>query len=171
MTTTNPDHLLDQAERLLAFPRPGPPRQADLRRAISNAYYGLFHFVSKAVADEFVGASRRRSARYALLYRSVDHRTLRDVSVEVQKERASNRYGPYVPRGGFDTNLVAFAEAAFWLQVQRHAADYSPLPTYTASDAKQAVRTARKAIRQFGEADEEHRRMFLTLLLCPPRQM
>lgn len=169
MAALNPDHLLDQAGRLLATPRPGPPRQADLRRAISNAYYGLFHFTLTAVADEFVGVAQRRSARYALVYRSVDHRTLRDVSLEATKPRASSRYAPYMPEGGFDTNLVVFSTAAKELQETRHAADYDPLLGFSTSEAKAAIGTARRAIRRFGEADGEHRKLFLTLLLCPPR--
>ena len=106
----NPDHLLDQAERLLTPTRPGFSRQADLRRAISNAYYALFHFVMRAVADEFVGARQRRSARYALVYRSIDHRALRDLSVEARKRQASQRYAAYVPKVGFEATLAEFSE-------------------------------------------------------------
>jgi hypothetical protein len=168
--TTNPDHLLEQAERLLASPRPGPPRQADLRRSISTAYYALFNFILRAVADEFVGAGRRSSARYALLYRSIDHRALREVCVESARQRASNRYAPYVPEGGFDPNILTVAAAVVELQSRRHAADYNPLTGFSAKDAELAVEAARRAVRRFGEADGEHRRMFLTLLLCPPRQ-
>ena len=168
--TTNPDHLLDQAERLLSSSRPGPPRQADLRRSVSSAYYALFHFVLRALADEFVGASRRRSARYALLYRSVEHRALRELCLEATKQRPSSRYAPYVPEHGFGAHLLAFSATAVELQGRRLAADYSPLASFSAKDAKLAVGAARDAIQRFGTADEEQRRMYLTLLLCPPRQ-
>jgi len=57
VATLNPDHLFEQAERLVAPPPAGPPRQVDLRRAISAAYYGLFHFCLIAAADEFVDAA------------------------------------------------------------------------------------------------------------------
>ncbi len=166
----NPDHLLDQAERLLTPTRPGFRRQADLKRAISTAYYALFHFVLRAVADEFVGARQRRSSRYALVYRSIDRRALRDVSVEAGKKRASQRYAPYVPEGGFGPKLGLFSDALSELREKRHAADYDPSARFTASDAKEAIDTARDAIRQFGDADEEQRKMYLSLLLCPPRQ-
>ena len=167
----NPDHLLDQAERLLAPARPGFRRQADLKRAISTAYYALFHSVLRAVADEFVGAKQRRSARYALVYRSVDHRTLRELAAEARKQQASNRYAPYVPEGGFEPGLVAFSKAVKDLRDKRHAADYDPLARFTAADAGKAIDTARDAIRQFGEASEEQRKVYLSLLLCPPRQV
>lgn len=77
MAVLNPDHLLEQADRLLAPPGGGAPRQVDLRRAISNAYYSLFHAVLTDAADDFVGSTHRQSPRYALVYRSVDHKSLR----------------------------------------------------------------------------------------------
>src|SRR5215216_7618181 len=39
----NPEHLFDQAEKLILSPPAGRPRQVDIRRAISAAYYGVFH--------------------------------------------------------------------------------------------------------------------------------
>jgi hypothetical protein len=51
VTILNPDHLFDQADRLIVSTA-GPPRQVDLRRAISAAYYGVFHIVATAVADQ-----------------------------------------------------------------------------------------------------------------------
>lgn len=167
----NPDHLLDQAARLLIPARPGFRRQADLKRAISAAYYAVFHSVLRAVADEFVGAKQRRSARYALVYRSIDHRTLREVAVEAGKKRASQRYAPYVPEGGFGPELGLFSDAVSELRDKRHAADYDPLAKFTPSDAEKAVETARDAIRLLREAGEEQRKMYLSLLLCAPRQV
>lgn len=166
----NPDHLLDQAERLLTPTRPGFRRQADLKRAISTAYYALFHSVLRAVADEFVGAKQRNTARYALVYRSIEHRVLRELAVEARKQQASNRYAPYVPEGGFEPGLVEFSKAAKELREKRHAADYDPLARFSASDAEKAIATARDAMRLFRGAGEEQRKMYLALLLCPPRQ-
>jgi hypothetical protein len=34
----NPDHLFEQADKLIATPAVGAPRQVDLRRGISSAY-------------------------------------------------------------------------------------------------------------------------------------
>jgi hypothetical protein len=49
MPPLDPEELLEQARRLAA-----EPTQADLRRAISAAYYGLFHFFLTAAADMIV---------------------------------------------------------------------------------------------------------------------
>jgi len=169
VTTLNPDHLIEQAERLIAPPPAGPPRQVDLRRAISAAYYGVFHFCLTVAADEFVGVTQRATSRYALVYRSIDHKILRDLCVEAKKQTPPVKFLPYFPSGGFDANIQAFSAAAIELQEKRHLADYSPMPRFRTSDAKLAVSTARSAVQRFQAASEEHRKAFLTLLICPPR--
>jgi hypothetical protein len=169
MAILNPDHLLDQADRLVAAPTAGPPRQVDLRRAISSAYYSLFHATLIALADEFVGVSQRTTGRYVLVYRSVDHRTLKDICSEISRPKPSQKFAPYFPPNGFGPNIEAFALAAKDLQEKRHRADYNPEPRFKTSDAKLAIRTARTAISRFAGANAEARKGFLTLLLCPPR--
>ena len=62
-----PDDLLEQAYHL-ANREPESPKQASLRRAISTAYYALFHML----VDEAVGkwtVERQRS----ILARTFDH--------------------------------------------------------------------------------------------------
>jgi hypothetical protein len=169
VATLNPDHLFEQAERLVAPPPAGPPRQVDLRRAISAAYYGLFHFCLTAAADEFVGVTQRVTSRYALVYRSIDHKALKDLCVETKKQPPPAKYVPYFPTGGFDPNIQAFSQAAIELQEKRHRADYNPQPRFRTSDAKLAISTARSAVHRFQTAKKEHRKAFLTLLICPPR--
>jgi uncharacterized protein (UPF0332 family) len=169
MAILNPEHLLEQAEKLVAPPAAGPPRQVDLRRAISSAYYGLFHFALTEVADEFVGATQRTSSRYTLVYRSIDHRALKELCNEVRKQTPPSKYAAYLPAGGFDQNVQIFAAAAVDLQEKRHNADYNPQQRYTTFDAKLAIETARNAVLSFQRANLELRKAFLTLLLCPPR--
>ncbi len=169
MTRPNPDHLFQQAEKLVAPPSAGPPRQVDLRRAISAAYYGIFHFCLTAAADEFVGVTQRATSRYALVYRSIDHRTLKDLCAEARKSTPPVKYRPYFPFGGFDSNIQDFSTVTIDLQEKRHLADYDPQSRFRTSDAKLAVGSARSAVHRFLTADEEHRKSFLTLLVCPPR--
>jgi hypothetical protein len=84
MAILNPEHFFQQAETLLTPPSAGPPRQVDLRRAISDAYYELFHFAPTVVADEFIGVTQRTTRRYALVYRSIEHRSLKELCHEVR---------------------------------------------------------------------------------------
>lgn len=169
MAVLNPDHLIEQAERLIAPPPAGPPRQVDVRRAISAAYYAVFHYVLTAVADEFVGKTKRATKRYALVYRSVDHRGLKSLCNEAKQQQLSPKYQRYVPSKGLGPNIQAFASALVELQEKRHAADYDPSIRVKTSDAQVAVATARSAMRRFAKASSSRRKAFLGLLSFPPR--
>jgi hypothetical protein len=46
--------------RKLAKASPQKPRQADLKRAVSTAYYALFHALAKDAADMLVGVGPSR---------------------------------------------------------------------------------------------------------------
>lgn len=60
----NPFDLLEAARILALADEQGAPRQANLRRALSTAYYALFHCLARCAADTVVGALKaRRSER------------------------------------------------------------------------------------------------------------
>ena len=126
MAILNPDHLLDQAERLTAPQGSGPPRQADLRRAISTAYYAVFHAVATEAADQFVAASQRDSPRYQQVYRSIEHKRLRSVCDDLAKSTPPARYARSLPTSGLGSDLVAVATAVGELQEGRNVATMTP---------------------------------------------
>ncbi len=169
MAIINHEHLFDQAERLIAG-EAGRPRQVDIRRATSAAYYGLFHAIITAAADQYVGVTNRHTSRYGLVYRSVGHDWLRDLCKEVQKPTMSDKFKPHVPKNGFGPDIVAFATAVIReLQQKRHAADYDVMISMNRSDASVAIGTARAALRRFNNASRSRRVAFLSLLLFQPR--
>ena len=165
MAILNPEHLLDQALRLVVPPPNGPPRQVDINRAISAAYYSVFHGVLIAAADEFIGLTKRTTYRYTLVYRSVGHRQLRDFCVDATKPSLPAKYKPYGPPIGFSVDVQLFGAAVAYLQERRHAADYDPSIRFRTADALLAVRTARTAHERFAQIGSDERQMFLTLLL------
>lgn len=162
------ERLLDQAERLIAD---GAMRasQEDLRRAVSAAYYALFHQCLAAAADTLVGEAAPAPDLYALAYRSVDHRRLVDLCGEYAKPSPSRRYAKHLPDGTRDEALVAYADMVLQLYQSRGLADYDPTWGVSASAAKSALDTARSAFARFEAADPEKRRRFLVLLHFPPR--
>jgi hypothetical protein len=164
----NPDHLLEQAQLMIVPPPAGPPRQVSLRRAISNAYYAIFHATLTAAGDEFIGVTQRSNDRYTLVYRSINHKALRDLCDAATKSQLPARLARYVP-AGFDPQIKAFATAAVELQERRHSADYDPSVRFRSADAIFALKTSRAALESLRDATMESRKMFLSLLLFPPR--
>jgi hypothetical protein len=169
MPVLNPDHLLEQADRLISPPGGGAPRQADLRRAISNAYYAIFHAVATQAADDFARRTQRQTPRYGLIYRSIDHSSLRRLCEDVIKTTLPAKYSRYQPMGGFGPDLAAVATAIVDLQEKRHLADYDPLFRAVMSDSISAVATARAALALFRNANRTRRKIFLSLLVFSPR--
>jgi uncharacterized protein (UPF0332 family) len=170
MSVPDPDHLLDQADRLIVSTGGGTARHVDLRRAISNAYYALFHAVTAQAVDDLIGSRHRQTTRYRLVYRSVDHKTLRRLCEDVVKPTLPRRYSNYAPDGGFGPDLKFLATTLVQLQNQRHRADYDPLFAATRSSAIATVQKARKALVHFRKAEQALRRDLLTLAVFPPRE-
>lgn len=169
MAVLNHDHLFEQADKLIASPPAGPPRQVDLRRAISSAYYGVFHYMLTAAADEFVGVTKKNTNRYTLVYRSIDHRDLRELCMETKKQTLTAKYQKFAPANGFGENIQAFASTFVELQEKRNSADYDPSSRMKTSDASLAIATARDAVGRFQKASAPRRKAFLDLLLFSPR--
>jgi hypothetical protein len=167
----NPDaeHLIDQAVRLARPLAAGPPRQVDLRRAISAAYYAVFHMTLGAAADAVIGRARRGTPPYALAYRSIEHKSLRTICDIVRRQPPPLRYRRYLPEPTFGPDLRAFARSAIELQEERYAADYDPVDQFPASRADHAINVARAALHHWAAAPETERRSLLMLLLFPPR--
>ena len=81
----------------------------------------------------------------------------------------AKKFKPYIPDGGFGEEIRSFALSALELQPKRHAADYDPLYYVKISDAMSAVSIARNAIDRLWAANIVERKIFLTMLVCPPR--
>ena len=170
MAIFSPDHLFEQAERLIAPPPAGPPRQVDIRRAISAAYYAVFSHICSRAADHLIGRSRRNDPLYGLVHRAVDHRGLKRLCEDLHKSNPPPAYTAFVPQSGLGRDFSDFALALIGLQEDRHEADYDPMVRLQASDALVAIDSGRAAIKAFNGLPAETRRTFLTLLLFPPRR-
>jgi len=126
LAVLNPEHLFEQAERLIVPPPAGPPRQ-------------VFHALLTAVGDELIGKTKRNTLEYGLAYRTLDHRRLLDLCSDVKKPDLPKKLKPYAPAGGFGPEIQALATAVIELQEKRHSADYDPMSRVKTADALLAV--------------------------------
>ena len=154
----NPQDLLRIAEGLargaLGSGR-GRPRQAELRRAISAAYYALFHTLALCGASTLVGAARanRSQAEWIQVYRALEHGYARN---QCNNRAAMSRFSPAIQNFG-----DMFSE----MQFQRQSADYDPNASFTRSEAVQFVDAAARVIADFENADAGERRAFAVFVL------
>ncbi len=150
-------HLFD-ASRMLAgapgtAPAPGRPRQVMLRRAISTAYYAMFHALCQSNADTLVGASRGRDANglWTRAYRALDHRP------------AKERLASYRP--GNNPGMIGFANRFGNLQDWRHDADYNPRKAFIRSQVVGLIDQAEAATQAFSRMPAAQRRALAVHLL------
>jgi uncharacterized protein (UPF0332 family) len=169
MAILDHDQLLEQAELLIQPRRPGPPRQVDVRRAISAAYYAVFHFLMAQAADLVVGSTRRREARYSIVYRSVDHAQIRSLCQTIKAAQPDPRMAAPVASMRTGESVKLFAAVVQDLQAQRHTADYDAAESLRTADAVFAIALARKAIQSWRLAPAQERAAFITLLLFKRR--
>ena len=129
--------------------------KAAQRRAVSTAYYAVFHALCFICADELVRWSR--SNDIDPIYRSVEH----GFASKVLAGKRAAAIGERVLRIG-----AAFTD----LQKRRHAADYRP-PGLQVADgwATETIELARQTITAIEQLEEVERRRIAILLIARPR--
>jgi uncharacterized protein (UPF0332 family) len=125
------EDLLTLADRL-AHPAPGEPEQASLRRAISTAYYALFHLLVQEAAQIWLHST---SAHFAL-ERRFEHRVMKDVSRAVAQGTWKGWTTPAIPVPG---ELRSVAGTFVDLQDARHQADYDNSALWGYSDVHAVI--------------------------------
>ncbi len=125
------EDLLEQADDL-AHKELTDPKQASLRRAVSTAYYALFHLL----IDEAVGqwaVIRQRS----IIARTFDHAMMKKVCGSVADKAKS---GATLPK-----ELVTVATVFIQLQQDRHTADYDNSTYWSRVDVEHVLDLTRDA--------------------------
>jgi uncharacterized protein (UPF0332 family) len=155
----DPNHLLDRATRSLSTILPdADPREVDLRRAISDCYYAVFH--AAAYADEV----------YVNAYRSIKHNWLRLLCEQVRGQRVA-KTPPHAPHDYFSGNINKFAHIVIELYSLREEADYNPSFSIASTEVNVLIEKARDAIQLLRMEDIPKRTAFLTLLLFDIRDI
>jgi uncharacterized protein (UPF0332 family) len=153
------DDLLDQA-RLLAEHGVGRPRQADLRRAISAAYYALFHRLIESSTTSIISG---RAAQTSLA-RAFEHGPMKKVCTQFASPNFPNHLAAVVPPPTLDLRTVA--EAFVELQEERHEADYNTGVAYTRAETRSLVQRAETAFAAWDRArTTSTAKVFLVALL------
>lgn len=144
--------LLDAAERRRS--------SAHLRRALSTAYYAMFHSLARVSADRLIGRSTAfpDHAAWLHVYRALQHRhaktqCLRSAEIAARPE-----------------HIERFAARFATLQRLRHRADYDPAAVFEYAAARQTVQMAAESIRLFEGASRTEQTAFAAWVLLAARR-
>ena len=162
----NPNDLLTIAESLASGrigSQRGRPRQAELRRALSAAYYALFHTLAGNCADMLVGSrsSTRTRQAWRQMYRALDHGQVRRQCTERRPKRVLAR---------FPQEVQDFADQIVRMQRLRHLADYDPFEEFSRSAVSQYIEETKAAIIEFNQVSRDDRRAFAVFVLFDLRR-
>lgn len=135
--------LLEQAEHLLAREKKRP-KQASLRRALSAAYYSLFHFLLQEAAAMVAGSGHGKREVQSLISRALTHSQMKSACNELLKPTPTILVRPYTVALslGRIPELVNVAETFNDLQEKRHQADYDLRRNFSRAQ----VRTAKDRV-------------------------
>ena len=151
----NPQDLISSARRQAGGSGRGRPRQTDLCRAVSSAYYAMFHTLARCGADLLAGATRasRSQPAWVQTYRALEH------------GQALNRCRNSSVVSRFPPAIQEFADCFAEMQRRRHYADYAPVTSFTRLHVAMLLDQTAQVINQFNNAPVRDRRAFAIYVL------
>ena len=146
---------LIETARSLTEISPRRPSQANLHRAVSTAYYAMFHCLAVCAANLLVG--RARDSTWHQTYRALEHGKARSAC---EDKGATALFPPEVRD---------FADMFAALQKLRQKADYALDGKYGKEDVRATIDIVEDTIAGFEQADARHRRAFVAHVLFKRR--
>lgn len=162
-----PDDLLEQAWHL-ANREPKRPKQASLRRAVSTAYYALFHLLGIELTKNW-----KRAAERSTLARMLDHGNMARVCTTKRNEL--NKYFNTQPPASRQLTVLkhihAIGSTFVQMYEQRQIADYDTSRKWGRTDVLEKIESAQAAFDSWREIhDEPEALKFLVTLLLKERK-
>ena len=159
----DPAELIGLGRELAAGKRKrhrGTPRQADLRRAVSSAYYAMFHALCTICARSLAGASAASTDEesWRLAYRALEH---------------GNARSRFLHKNGmqrFPIAIKSFGKLFVEIQEERNTADYEPATNFESAEVEELVEDAADAIAQLRRSRRRDQRALALYLLLRPRR-
>jgi uncharacterized protein (UPF0332 family) len=158
--------LLLQARRLARLD-PMRPRQANLRRAISSAYYALFHYLIDQACRSVLGTHQAQLPYRQVIGRGFDHGSMKRACRSFAGGNLPQGVARGLPAGfAIPNDLQNVAQTFVELQEQRHLADYDLSQRFARAEVLALVAQADQARLQFHHMnDRTMQRFFLACLM------
>src|SRR6266849_1760735 len=133
--------LLQQADHLATYEGVNPS-QASLRRAVSTAYYALFHLLVDEAALRWSGPPAARTG----MERGFQHGPMKNTSIQFRKQTWQDWHGN---RQVIPFAIQKIASAFVNLEEERHTADYDNYEKWSVTEVQATLNTARSAFQHW----------------------
>ena len=142
---------------LVPQPPATQPAPAAIRRAISTAYYAIFHALAANNADVLIGPAHNQltTDAWIRIYRGLNHNHARS---QLQQNRAN-----------LSASVQTFSDLFRDLQNERHNADYNPEATFTIQAATTWLNEVETTITDFLQTSRNERAAIAILTLIRSR--
>ncbi|WP_312309265.1 hypothetical protein [Stenotrophomonas indicatrix] len=142
-----PQDLLKQAKHL-ATKEKKRPQQANLRRAVSSAYYALFHLLSSEAASRITPLQPAGMAK--VVQRALTHGDMKNAAKGIVLNPPARPYLMLLGAAGpVPADLAYVARTFVTLQEQRHSADYDVSKTFLKSQVLTQVKDVEDAFNRW----------------------
>ena len=137
-----PEGLIDSANSLYSASRSSKPKQADLRRAVSAAYYAVFHALARICADALVGKTkaRRSNKAWVEVYRGLNHGNAMNACKNTEHV-------------DFPESIKEFAAGFILLQNARHNSDYNLMIRLNKTEVYYYIKLSENAINSLNSSE------------------
>ncbi len=176
--STLSDDLLEQAKHLHKWDKL-KPKQANLRRAVSSAYYSLFHLLIDEATQLVVATKFESKELRFLTARCFEHGSMKSACQEFIKATPKDVFKPMWAKLDLDKDkrqraplaarLTDVAETFARLQIERHRADYDLGNSFTRVEVESLVEQVEQATQNWRDVKSGHAELaqfFALLLLC-----
>jgi hypothetical protein len=154
--------LLGLADHL-SRKEPRKPRQASLRRAVSTAYYALFHLLVEGATKRWGGHKNSRIG----LARAFEHTNMDRASKAFQKSNWQGFDGKNV---AIPQDLQKVARTFTDLQAERHQADYNYASRFNRTNVRNKVKQVQDVFGQWAVRKDPVADYYLVALLTGNRR-
>ena len=163
--------LLEQAITLATIDWKGRPRQVNLRRSISAAYYSLFHFLVDSSCRAMMGGKHEQRGYRDILARAFVHGTMFQACSSFSGGQLPIAVAKPLPKGASHQYLIVkpiqeIARLFRELQQKRHLADYDRSERFQRSEVLTQIDEVKRLMSSFENlplSDDRH--FFLVSLL------
>lgn len=148
------DHLLDAARERIVSTGQGAPRQVNLRRAVSDIYYALFHFLVDRSTQNMIGSQPGEAAMRDAIARGFPHAQLKEACKSFGSGGALPKpfASAYTATNGvpkLSATIRQFAKFFVEIQELRHVADYDWNSKFVQRDIAAKIQEAQMLITKF----------------------
>ncbi len=149
---------------------PKRPRQANLRRAVSTAYYAVFHYLVHEVCCVQLGSQNSQKDYRHALARAFVHTSMRDACSSFNGGTLKEAIIKGLPRDAngnypIPIEIRDLAGTFVELQQKRHLADYDLSDTFRKGEVLRLIKQAKTHVEGFRTlAASDTRKFFLACL-------